>query len=378
MSQRTLSWMACIGIAGAVGATSCRPAAPGPPLPLGQEQVPPGEAEAIPKIVQLVEEQLAKEYPPGDRPMRRDAHAKAHGCVKARFTVADSLPPEMRYGVFVPGRSYDAWVRYSNGSGLPQADKEGDGRGMAVKLMGVPGRKLLEGEQDAQTQDFLMINRPVFFVRDAVDYVSFQRDQLLGHSLDYFINLQHPDSSHILGLINAQAILRQQVGNPFAVQYWTMTPYRLGPTAAVKMSAAPCTPLDNAVPANPGPDYLQQAMVRTLSTGGGACFRFMVQLQTDAEKMPVEDPQIEWPTSLSPFRTVATITIPPQEFTSPEQMTFCDNLSYTPWHALPDHRPLGGINRVRLSVYQAISQMRHTANGAPRREPTSFSIAPSN
>jgi len=62
--------------------------------------------------------------------------------------------------------------------------------------------------------------------------------------------------------------------------------------------------------------------------------------------------------------------IPQQEFDSPAQREFCDNLSMTPWHALPEHRPLGGVNRVRRTVYTTISKLRHEANNAPRREPT--------
>ena len=39
------------------------------------------------------------------------------------------------------------------------------------------------------------------------------------------------------------------------------------------------------------------------------------------------------------------------------------------WHAIPEHRPLGGINRARKLVYRAISEFRHQMNHAPRVEP---------
>jgi hypothetical protein len=45
-----------------------------------------------------------------------------------------------------------------------------------------------------------------------------------------------------------------------------------------------------------------------------------------------------------------------------------------PWHAVPEHRPLGGINRVRKVVYETISKLRHDLNGAPRSEPTGDEI----
>ena len=98
-----------------------------------------------------------------------------------------------------------------------------------------------------------------------------------------------------------------------------------------------------------------------------ASFDFLIQFQTDAEKMPIEDPTIEWK---SPFHKVATIEIPPQKFDSPQQMVFCENLSYSPWHSLADHQPLGGINRARKQIYAATSQLRHGLNAVPQQEPT--------
>ena len=61
--------------------------------------------------------------------------------------------------------------------------------------------------------------------------------------------------------------------------------------------------------------------------------------------MPVEDVTTEWPESLAAFRKVATIVIPRQAFNNPERDDFGENLSFTPWHALEEHRPIGGINR---------------------------------
>jgi hypothetical protein len=37
-------------------------------------------------------------------------------------------------------------------------------------------------------------------------------------------------------------------------------------------------------------------------------------------------------------------------------------MSFNPWHAVPAHKPLGGINRLRQAVYQAISKLRHEMN----------------
>jgi hypothetical protein len=66
---------------------------------------------------------------------------------------------------------------------------------------------------------------------------------------------------------------------------------------------------------------------------------------------------------------VATIVIPKQNFDTPEQNTFGENLSFNPWHSLPEHRPLGSLNRMRKMVYERISRVRHEMNSVPRREP---------
>ena len=82
--------------------------------------------------------------------------------------------------------------------------------------------------------------------------------------------------------------------------------------------------------------------------------------------MPVEDPSVEWDEAVSPFVTVATLKIPKQTFDSEPQMAYCEALSFTPWHSLPEHQPIGGINRIRKVVYERASTLRHTANGVPR------------
>jgi hypothetical protein len=96
-----------------------------------------------------------------------------------------------------------------------------------------------------------------------------------------------------------------------------------------------------------------------------------MQLQTDAKKMPIEDTTIEW---TSPFRRVATITIPAQDFRNPEQIALAEHLSFTPWHTLAEHRPLGGINRIRRSAYAASSAVRHQLNGVAEKEPISGTV----
>lgn len=341
-----------------------------PALAQDQEVVPPTEAADTATLVTTIEAAVRGAYALGVRPAMRDAHAKAHGCVRATFAIDPDLPDPLRAGVFASPATYKAWIRFSNGAGTPHDDAAGDGRGMAVKLTGVPGPKLLADvpEAEAGTQDFVMINYPVFFIRNVADYVPFTTLSLQGKSRDFLAT--HPHEAGIVA-----AITSKTVDQVLEQRYFSMSPYRLGDRYA-KFSARPvdCTSGaaiagSEAPPPKDDPDYLRAAMADWLGARD-ACFRFGIQLQTDPATQPVEDPTILWDEAAAPFLDVATIRIPAQSFESPAQDAFCENLSYTPWHAVPEQRPVGGINRLRRAIYVAISALRHDLNHAPSIEPT--------
>ena len=102
--------------------------------------------------------------------------------------------------------------------------------------------------------------------------------------------------------------------------------------------------------------------MREYLSNDDARFDFMVQFQSDAVRMPIEDSTVEWDQRESPYIKVATIHIPRQTFDSAQQMEFAENLSFAPWHALPEHEPIGQINRLRQAIYEAMSDLRHQMN----------------
>jgi len=330
------------------------------------ETVPAGEAEAASQIAALTRETVLRDQKETGS-ARRDAHAKAHGCVRATFRVEGVLPAELRQGVFQEGRVYPAWIRYSNAFSRSQNDAVDDARGMAVKLMGVPGPKLDAGEKS--TQDFLMITGPAFFVRDAAEYVEFTKAMNGGKPLRFFLHGWNPFRWRFHDLRRALALVHAKTTNPLGARYWSVAPILMGETGPVKFSARPCAPPPDEKADKKNPDFLRDAMSSRLRDAG-ACFEFLVQTRRAPARMPVEDPSVEWKEKDSPFRKVAEIDIPPQRFDGPEQRKFCGNISMNPWHAVPEHRPLGGINRVRKVVYEAVSKLRHDLNGAVRSEPT--------
>jgi hypothetical protein len=340
-------------------------------LELGKEYPPPGEEANIEQVRQIIRQKLEQDYPPSIRPARRDQHPKAHGCVKAEFIVDDNLPDRFRYGIFKSPRTYPAWIRFSSSASQIQPDTKKDSHGMALKLMGVEGEKILEEEKDEMTQDFVMANSKVFFVRSTSDYVTFAANFAQGKLLSFFFGW-NPFKWRLHELKNMLSATQKSVSNPLQIQYWSQTPFQLGPHA-IKFSAKPRSSQIDPMPASPGPDFLEEAIAKQLKTED-VYFDFLVQIQTDPVKMPVEDATIVWDETLSPFQKVATIRIPAQVFDLPAQKEFAENLSFTPWHSLPEHRPLGSTNRVRRSVYETISKLRHQMNNAPRQEPTGDEI----
>lgn len=333
------------------------------------ERAWPGEAESAGRITQAIAADIRRRHQPGAEQARRDAHPKAHGCVRATFQVRDDLSAKLAHGVLQRSARYRAWIRFSNGDGDPKRpDGEGDARGMAIKLVDVGGAKLSDDE--TRTQDFIMITHPVFFADDPQRYAVLI-ERAMNPSM--LVKLTAPLALGVRGALIAREIRATRIGNPLHARYWSGVPYRLGEGAAasvVKFSARPCVARDNTPTASSGddPDYLRKAMRATLAAED-ACFELLVQPR-NSPSLSVEDSMVEWTEAEAPFIPVARITIDKQDFDSPAQHAFCENLSFSPWHALAAHRPLGAVNRVRRVVYDQISELRHELNGQPRIEPS--------
>ena len=339
-------------------------------LELGKEYPAADEAAHIAEIVELFTGMTERKYPPGVRPMRRDAHTKAHGLLKAEFTVLDDLPERAKRGLFKQPATYQALIRFSSAFSSIAKDTEPDVRGMAIKVMGVEGEKLLENEKLEKTQDFLLISTDVFFSPNIREYAAFSREYVKDENPVRYL-LQPGRWRQAFILYRAS---RRVVANPLTTRYWSTVPFAHG-SAAVKYSAVPSGDAVHTRLAGSSPNGLREAMAAYLQNRE-AGFDFKIQFQSDPVKMPVEDPSVSWNENESPFLTVARIRIPPQRFDTPRQDEYAEHLSFTPWHALPEHRPIGGVNRSRKIVYEQISALRHRSNGVPSREPASFDDLP--
>jgi len=328
------------------------------------EVIGPTEIADAQALLDNLKEKIRHDYIKGLA--RRDAHPKAHGCVQAEFAVRPDLPASLTAGLFTPGATYDAVIRFSNGS--PNAagdDHNGDTRGMATKLYGVEGKKFFEDPGAPDAHDFIQISSPYFFVNDSHGYTDFFQRVNSGKTMKLF---KIPFILGWKGTVNAAKMLGQKINNPLDVTYYSVTPYQFGEgdgRRAVKYSATPCSdPVSGET--TDGPNFLRHAMQERLSTTS-ACFDFRIQVRPDSS-FDVEDVITAWDEAKAPFVPVARISIPEQQFDTPEQNAACEALTYNPWHAIEAHKPLGTINRMRRVVYQAISELRFEMNGTQAAE----------
>ncbi len=335
-------------------------------------------------------------------PVTRGFHAKAHACVAGELRVLPDRDARARFGVFAKETSYPAWVRFSNGNGVIQADKKSDARGLAVKLVGVDGAKLLEndpafpGERGAVTQDFLMTNKPRSTSRDSRGFMAFAKAGLnlvllreavkehspgealdaipgLASAFDDFLSSGTEDLSRFdligrarIRLENAKMLreiltqTKRRVDSMASEQYWSGSAYKLGPKA-VKYTFRPCEDLHKPARPDDAPDdYLATELAEHLKQNT-TCFDLYAQFQLDSDKQPIEDAFKLWDERDTPPLRIAQLLIPPTDLGDPgvqAETDYCETLAFTPWHGLTEHRPLGNINRARKLVLKASQTLR--------------------
>ena len=335
-------------------------------LQLAEERIDEDEEQSLDEIIDLMMDQMRGHFKPGA--YERGGNTKTHGILQATVTIRDDLPEHCRKGVFATARSFPAYVRYSGPGPDVPADIEDVGFvSMAVKLMDVPGEKLMEEERF--TQDFITICTPTFVTPDTRENAKLQYWSLVDMPIYYFLN---PKDSHLLDFF-MQSLWNETQYNPLGQRYWSCVPYLLGEGQAMMYSFVPRTQVHKKIPGLPfgAPpfNYLRENMIKTLSEKDVE-FDLMIQLQTDPHRMPIENAAVRWPEKLSPFIPAAKVHIPRQQFDSEQQFAFAKRLKMNPWHCLPEHRPLGNQSRARLRMYYELSQFRQQMNQAKHLEPT--------
>ncbi len=213
----------------------------------------------------------------------------------------------------------------------------------------------------SKKQDKVMNHDPVARkvlsdVAIAKDFLDITTAGFTGKISEYLAS--HQTTAQILNDMN------KPVESVLGTAYWSTTPYKFGDTYA-KYKVVPC----NEIPAEKAslkPNYLRERLERDLKANG-ACFKLQVQLRTDETIMPLDQTTVEWSEGLSVPQTVATILIPPQDIKPLDKE--CDNMSFTAWHALPEHAPVGSVNQARGIVYKRMADLRRKRNHVPIAEP---------
>ena len=334
-------------------------------LKLAEEKPLPDEEEFLQSIITTFEAQMRKLWKPGG--VERGGNTKTQGIVRSEFIIHDNIPEQFRHGIYATPQTFPAWVRFS-GPGpyiTPDIDDVGF-MSISIKLMGVPGPKLMDEEK--HTIDMFGVSTPTFVTPDVKANAQLQKESLKNAQIFYFLNLHR---SHVMDLIMQSLFIKTQ-SSPLEAPYFSCVPYLLGEGRAMQYSVWPKTSKRTPIPRlpfRPPDDYLRQAMVKSLGQADVE-LDFRLQLQTDSHLMPLENNAVLWPERLSPRVSVATLRLPKQKFDSASQMEFAKKLSYNPWHTIAEHRPLGNQSRARQRMYYELSKLRHTMNAVPHFEPT--------
>lgn len=318
----------------------------------------------------------------------RSVHAKSHGILRGTLTVLDSMSPSYAQGLFEHPGSYEVVARLSTSPGDVLDDKVSTPRGMAIKIVGVNGARV-EGSEHDSTQDFVMVNGPVFATPTAKKFAG--NLKLLAPTTDKAPGLKVALSAvlrgaeKVLEAVGGESGTLKALGghpatNPLGETYFSQAPILYGPYMA-KLSLAPISPgltaLTNApVDLSDTHDGLRRAVQTHFASEGGE-WELRVQLCTDLEKMPIEDSSVEWQEADSPYVAVARLSMAPQSGWSEElSKAVDDGMRFNPWHALAAHRPIGSIMRVRKAAYAMSSAFRFERTGVQQIEPLALNALP--
>ncbi len=353
----------------------------------GCEQMEENEAETDNQINDTMAKIREKTYADSGTPLR-SVHAKSHGLVTGELTVPEGLPAVLAQGLFAKAATYPVLMRFSTTPGDIMDDTVSTPRGLAIKVVGVPGGRVAGSEGDV-TQDFVLVNGPAF-----------QRPGVKGFLMD--LKMLAPTTDKMEGVKKvASAVARgteaileafgtkspklnslggQQITHILGETFYSQVPILFGPYIAkvgVFPVAAALTQLtDTPLDLSGKPDGLREAVTEHFLKHSGK-WEVRVQLCTNLETMPVEDASVVWPEDESPYVTVATITVAPQDAWTAQKVQAIDQgLSFSPWHALAEHRPLGSVMRSRKVAYEQSARFRAEKLGKPIVEPRSADDLP--
>ena len=163
-------------------------------LALAEERHLEGEEELTQQIIDELKAFTRENWLPGSA--QRFGNTKTFGVLRGTFQVLEALPMHLRHGLFAEPASFPAWVRFSGPGPYAPPDLEDFGQcSVGIKVMGVPGEKLLDDEH--ATQDLILVSPASFVTPNIRENAKMQRWVRAKAPLVYAIK---PGDSHLLHL----------------------------------------------------------------------------------------------------------------------------------------------------------------------------------
>lgn len=228
-------------------------------------------------------------------------------------------------------------------------------RGIAIKLLGVEGEKILPGLESATTQDFLLIRSEATPFRDSAEFVGLlwaTRNPLLAlPRLVWTLGL-----GRTLGLVKElQAGLGRPMPSLAAEQFWSALPIKFG-DYAVRYTLVP----EQNISGETTPPDLRAELAERLREGE-VTWTFGVQFYENDDRTPIESGSATWEAPVVPL---ARLVLPKQDLEASDAKALAkeiEGMSFDPWHATEDFRPLGEMMRARKAAYKVSAIARKAA-----------------
>ncbi len=330
------------------------------PTTAWRENVTEGEEALLARLAEVLAD-IQRKKGGKDRAL----HVKVHAGLRAILHVEPGLPAFAAQGLFARPGAHHCYVRFSNGGSKRQHDKAPDLRGLAIKVLGVEGKKELG---DASTQDFLLIDNDTLPFRTPEEFVTFLQCAQNEATLPF--TLLGKLGFRAFGLLRSLATeIRGKRGSLLDLAYHTVAPLRLGPYAA-RLHLEPSHHPSPHARASSDPDYLAQELGPRVRAGG-ISFTLSAQL-AESEAESVEDVSSRWATSKVTLARLELVADDPASAAGKRLASFVESLSFDPWHCLTEHRPLGLTMRARKPAYFASTQTRKAAPEPDGSEWSSF------
>ena len=355
----------------------------------------------------LVKSRMEKLYGDKDYALR-DTHTKSHAAVKAELEIFDInddeiknrlvskyyISPstvqliEIKTGLFKEAKKYNVWLRFANGDGRSNSDNKSDTRSMSVKIIDVEGLRL-DTSHETKTQDIITQNGDVFLARTIKDYIGFLQAIFKSNLHLVLWLITHPTQWNALNRIK-----RHYPNSLLTETYWSGSAYALGDflttttrcpniestryPAVIKYAFLPaeCNNTKTRI-ARQSVDssmkfhnsYYRDDIIRRLAQPDAEyCWDFSIQFQTKS-KLSIDDITLPWDEKDSPFFTIGRLKVKHQLVDYEKQQVFCENLRFSPWNGLKQHRPVGALNRLRKHVYPVVASFRLNKTGQKYTEP---------